>query len=140
MPAKRPLRIRRFAVMAILQAARAKHLGPSDESAFSWGFNRAIFYAAAKRGFHEGRGESGPHGAPSGKARESTYLLGGEMAYRDPESSEPRFTIGGEIQTKEDFDRQIAVRFGSERNFRSAWREAREIIDGFDEETLDSCS
>ena len=118
--AKRSLRIGRFAVMAILQAARAKRLGLPDESAFSWGLNRAIFYAAAKR--------------------EATYYLGDEMAYRDPASSEPRFTIGGETQTKADFDRQVAARFGTDRNFRSAWREAQEIIAGFDEETLGSRS
>jgi hypothetical protein len=41
----------RFQVMAILQAARAKVLGYSLNEAKSFGLNRAIFYAAAKRGF-----------------------------------------------------------------------------------------
>ncbi|MBC7189152.1 hypothetical protein H5U35_02900, partial [Candidatus Aerophobetes bacterium] len=43
--------IGRFQVMATLQAARAFLLGLPLESAKSWGLNRAIFYAAAKRGF-----------------------------------------------------------------------------------------
>ncbi len=41
----------RFQVMALLQAARAFVLGLPIESAKSFGLNRAIFYAAAKRGF-----------------------------------------------------------------------------------------
>jgi hypothetical protein len=36
--------------MAILQACRAEVLGLDHDSALSWGPNRAIFYAAAKRG------------------------------------------------------------------------------------------
>ncbi|OYV02567.1 hypothetical protein CGW93_04880, partial [candidate division bacterium WOR-3 4484_18] len=43
--------IGRFQVMAVLQAARAHLLGLPIESAKSFGLNRAIFYAAAKRGF-----------------------------------------------------------------------------------------
>lgn len=41
----------RFQVMATLQAARAYVLGMRVASAKSFGLNRAIFYAAAKRGF-----------------------------------------------------------------------------------------
>ena len=41
----------RFQVMAPLQAARAQALGKPREDAESFGLNRAIFYAAAKRGF-----------------------------------------------------------------------------------------
>jgi len=37
--------------MAVLQAARANVLGLPEDSAYSWGLDRAIFYAAAKRGF-----------------------------------------------------------------------------------------
>jgi hypothetical protein len=47
-------KIGRFQVMAILQAARAEALGLPEDSAYSWGLNRAIFYAAAKRGFRGG--------------------------------------------------------------------------------------
>lgn len=41
----------RFQVMALLQAARATVLGYSQDEAESFGLNRAIFYAAAKRAF-----------------------------------------------------------------------------------------
>lgn len=44
----------RFQVMATLQAARAFVLGMAIDSARSFGLNRAIFYAAAKRGFKGG--------------------------------------------------------------------------------------
>jgi hypothetical protein len=46
----------RFQVMALLQAARAKALGYTLDEAESFGLNRAIFYAAAKRGFKGGTG------------------------------------------------------------------------------------
>lgn len=46
-------KIGRFQVMATLQAARAYALGLSLEEAKSFGLNRAIFYAAAKKGFKE---------------------------------------------------------------------------------------
>ena len=49
MPGTKP--VGRFQVMAVLQAARALCLGLSEDSSKSWGLNRAIFYAAAKRGF-----------------------------------------------------------------------------------------
>jgi len=42
----------RFQVMATLQAARAFLLGLILELAKSWGLNRVIFCAAAKRGFN----------------------------------------------------------------------------------------
>jgi len=42
----------RLQVMATLQAARAFLLGLPLESAKSWGLNRAIFYAEAKRVFN----------------------------------------------------------------------------------------
>ncbi len=41
----------RFQVMALLQAARATALEYPLDEAESFGLNRAIFYAAAKRGF-----------------------------------------------------------------------------------------
>ena len=45
----------RFQVMAVLQAARAYLLGMPLDSAKSLGVSRAIFYAAARRGFNERR-------------------------------------------------------------------------------------
>jgi hypothetical protein len=48
----------RFQVMALLQAARAKALGYPLDEAESFGLKRAIFYAAAKRGFNRATLES----------------------------------------------------------------------------------
>ncbi len=138
----RPLRITRFTVMATLQAARVHKLGLSEPSAFSWGLNRAIFYAAAKRGF--GGMAQAPAGSPPGtppgaaKGAENLYSIGEDQAYRDPNATELLFTIGGETQTEEAFRRQVAARFGSEANFRRAWREAAETVEAFDEPTLRS--
>jgi len=135
--------VTRFVVMAILQAARAQTLGLKQESAYSWGLNRAIFYAAAKRGF---RGApSPPEGAPKGErgplpppaARES-YRLGDEEAYRDPKAETLLFTIGDKDQTGAEFQRQIASRFGTKENFRAAWDEAVRIVKSYDRATLES--
>lgn len=140
MPAARPLRITRFTVMATLQAARARRLGLSEESAYSWGLNRAIFYAAAKRGFGGARQRAEGGETLPGPVPENLYSLGNDEAYRDPNSKELLFTIGGETQTEEKFRKQVAVRFGSEENFHRAWNEAMETVGGFDEEVLRSGS
>jgi len=130
--------------MAMLQAARASRLGLPEESAHSWGLNRSIFYAAAKRGFRGGGGgtSSGEaarkDGVPRPPRSEETYLLGDELAYRDPKSPKLLFTIGGEDQTEVDFQRQIAARFGNAENFHRAWAESLRIVDQFDAETLRS--
>jgi len=138
MPAGRALRITRFTVMATLQAARASKLGLSEQSAYSWGLNRAIFYAAAKRGFG-GRRRAGEGGESArGPATENLYSLGNDEAYRDPNSPELLFTIGGETQTEEKFRKQVAVRFGSDENFLRAWNEAMEAVGGFGDDVLRS--
>jgi hypothetical protein len=77
------MKVGRFQVMATLQAARARELGLSETRAKSWGLNRAIFYAAAKRGFkHPARapGKIGAEQRPVAKAGK-VYYLGNEMAY-----------------------------------------------------------
>lgn len=138
MPKPRALRITRFTVMATLQAARVRRLGFSEPSAYSWGLNRAIFYAAAKRGF--GGSSSGGAGAGGGPAAapSNLYSIGNDEAYRDPSATELLFTIGGETQTPEAFHKQVAARFGSPENFRRAWAEATETVEKFDEEVLRS--
>jgi len=136
----------RFQVMAVLQAARARALGLSEDSAYSWGLNRAIFYAAAKRGFHGGSSSGGKVAAEKReeareKAGEEEYFLGDEKAFLDKKSSkkgEPIFEIGGEDQTAKDFEKQISSRFGSDANFGEAWKEAMKIVGDHDEDTLKS--
>jgi hypothetical protein len=132
-------RVTRFVVMAVLQAARARSLGLSEESAFSWGLNRAIFYAAAKQGF----GQSSPPGeqalgaTKAGPSRE-VFRLGQDEAFRSPNFKEPIFTIGGEDQTPERFEQAVVSRFGTKENFRAAWDEAIRIVAGFDRATVES--
>jgi hypothetical protein len=131
------MKVGRFQVMATLQAARAKELGLSIAAARSWGLNRAIFYAAAKRGFKEKRlprrslEEVGKK--PIQKTRDA-YFLGDEMAYVSKKGRRSYFTIGGELQTESDFKRQIESRF---RNvFLQAWKESVEIMRQYPKEVL----
>lgn len=121
--------------MATLQAARAYVLGLPLESALSWGFNRSIFYAAAKRDFKgvsevEGKGVKGK-GTSKGAG---TYFLGDEMAFKEDKGGVLRFTIGGKVQTKDDFERQIKIRFAG--SFPQAWKEALSYVKGFDRDVL----
>ena len=140
----KPRAISRFIVMAILQAARAERLGLPEKSAYSWGLNRAIFFAAAKQGFGHG-GASGGVGqhegrkvaAPAAPDREE-YRLGDELAYRDPRASTLYFTIGGDTQTEKEFQRQIIARFGDAAHFDRAWKEATGIVAAASPESLRS--
>jgi hypothetical protein len=127
------MKVSRFQVMALLQAARAYVLGLPLESAYSWGLNRAIFIAAAKRGFKGGSG--GKQGKP-GRTRKNadTYFLGDDMAFKAEKDGVLLFTIGGEVQTPEAFDRQVKSRFGKE--FQSAWKEGVTHVRKFDREAL----
>ena len=124
-----PLAVGRFQVMGLLQAARAYVLGLPLESAQSWGFNRSIFIAAAKRGFKGGSGGPGK----TSKAR-NTYSLGDDMAFKTEEDGVLLFTIGGKVQTKEEFDKRVKSRFG--KSFPEAWKEALGYVRGFDREVL----
>ncbi len=131
--------------MAVLQAARAHALGLPLESAQSWGLNRAIFYAAAKRGF-KGHGAGSPTKVgkrPSGAQRSlgtDEYYLGDELAHKSVSSSQnkPIFEIGGKTQTGSDFERQIKTRFGD--SFDEAWRDALDYVGHFDKGVLESQS
>ena len=126
----------RFQIMALLQAARAHVLGLPLESSYSWGLNRAIFIAAAKRGFKgaSSSGDSkGGRGSKTSK-RADVYYLGDDMAYKEEKDGVLRFTFGGEVQTKEAFDKQVRSHFGSA--FPAAWKEAMEYVKSFDRETL----
>ena len=128
----------RFQVMALLQAARANVLGLQTELAFSWGLNRAIFYAAAKRGFRR-KPEYAPRPSEAVKQKpvletKEVYYLGDEMAYKREVGEKTYFTIGGDVQTSEEFKKQIEQRFGPV--FSKAWTEALELMNQFNRETL----
>ncbi len=140
-PAARTLRINRFTVMAMLQAARARHLGLPEESAYSWGLNRAIWYAAAKRGFSGGGGGGGGPGGTEAEAKakpSNVFYLGQDFAYSDPDSPKVLFILGGKPQTAEEFRAKIASRFGGVRNFQTAWDEATKIVSEAGDDLLKS--
>jgi hypothetical protein len=119
--------------MSLLQAARAYTLGVPLESAHSWGLNRAIFIAAAKRGFRGGSGGGGSETRTHSKNPDA-YFLGNDMAFKTEKDGTLLFTIGGEVQTEESFDRQVRARFG--RNYPKAWKEALAYVKKFDKEVL----
>ncbi len=119
--------------MSLLQAARAHVLGLSLESAYSWGLTKAIFYAAAKRGFKSGGGTGGGKGTQPSKSK-NVYFLGDDMAFKQEKGGVLLFTFGGKVQTKEEFDKRVRERFGEA--FREAWKEAVAYVKEFDKETL----
>jgi hypothetical protein len=120
--------------MATLQAARAHALGLSTDSAKSWGLNRAIYYAAAKRGFKEAAGRTPRR--PKGARAVLEHYLGDDKAYAVKSRGKMLFTIGGEIQRAEDFRKQIEARFAG--TFADAWEEAAAIIARHPREVLES--
>lgn len=139
--------IGRFQVMATLQAARAFLLGLPLESAKSWGLNRAIFYAAAKRGFKKALP---PEKVSIAQLKEKfepqlrekivksfhPFTLGDEMAYSVRINGEVYFFIGDKVQTPEDFATQIESRF--EGKFNEAWQQAITHCKKYDEAILKS--
>jgi hypothetical protein len=136
----------RFQVMATLQAARAYLLGKSLFTAKSFGLNRAIFYAAAKKGFKLMKGAKPPSEVYIAKKPISDKKLkkiqetfkieeiGDELAYAVELDGTTYYTIGNEIQTEEDFEKQIERRF--EGNFNKVWGEAIKIVSNYDKGVL----
>jgi hypothetical protein len=134
----------RFQVMALLQAARAKVLGYSLDEAQSFGLNRAIFYAAAKRGFKgatsaKHSGEKQTFKETSGKRVAKTVqedALGNEIAYYVEMEGKKRYVMGDEFLEPEDFKREVEQRFG--KAFPQAWEQALQIVEQADRATLES--
>jgi len=132
-------RVTRFVVMAILQAVRAESLGVRHDAALSWGLNRAIFYAAAKRGFRGGDSTAGEgSGTPAESSSREIYRLGDDEAFQDPAAKELTFIIGDKSQTVDAFEQAVVSRFGTKENFEVAWSEAARIVGSFDRATLES--
>jgi len=129
--------INRFCVMATLQAARAHLLGLKLEEAYSWGLNKAIFYAAAKRGFKGGSGRTSELKATENRppeARPDVFRIGDDIAFREVRGGRMLFTIGGKVQSEAEFKRQVASRFGEK--FSAAWRDALDLLRNYDRDTL----
>ena len=134
----------RFQVMALLQAARATVLGYPLDEAESFGLNRAIFYAAAKRGFKGASGSKHPgeqHVLKESPGRNVTKTiqqdaLGDEGAFYVKMDGKKRFVMGEEILEPGDFHRQVAERFGQA--FPQAWQQAVQIVEQTERATLAS--
>jgi hypothetical protein len=134
----------RFQVMALLQAARAKVLGRPLDEAQSFGLNRAIFYAAAKRGFKGGPGAKRPGEQQTLKATPSRSItttiqedaIGKENAYYVEIDGKKRYVMGDEILEPEDFKRQVEQRFG--KAFPKAWEQALQIVEQTGRDILES--
>src|SRR4051812_31161741 len=124
--------ITRFQVMAILQAARAATLGFDFAEAKSWGLNRALFYAAAKREWKraKARGAKRPTIAEYEACKthhDPVYVLGGEKSFRARDFSEGlRFKFGAEIQEPKDFDNLVKSKLGE--SWGKVWNEAITLI------------
>lgn len=121
--------------MATLQAARAHRLGLTLASAKSWGLNRAIYYAAAKRGFAT-KTTPGPRRPAKGAPVPREFFLGDDKAYRVTIGGKMLCTIGGQVQTPEAFGKQIEQRFSG--TFRRAWDEALWIVRAHSKTVLES--
>src|SRR6266567_6992519 len=134
----------RFQVMALLQAARATALGYPLDEAESFGLNRAIFYAAAKRGFKGDTGSKHPGEQhvlreTPGRSISKTIqqdVLGDEVAYYVEMDGKKRYVMGEEILEPDNFRRQVAERFGQA--FPQAWEQAVQIVEQTGRATLES--
>ena len=116
-----------------MQAARAYTLGLPLESAYSWGLNRATFFAAEMWGFLGGGGSGGSVTKGSSKGKDA-YYLGDDMAFTTETGGALLFTFGGKVQTREEFDKRVRARFG--KAFPAAWKESLAYIRGFDKDVL----
>ncbi|MEM3715790.1 MAG: hypothetical protein QW341_02305 [Candidatus Bathyarchaeia archaeon] len=128
--------IGRFQVMALLQAARYYLLTGDLDKAKSFGLNRAIFYAWAKR--HGGKTPPkkitcARDSAAGSASKEREFHLGDEVALM---SKNGWFAIGGQEQRPEDYDSQIAKRIDSVVRYGDAWEAAIEYLKRFSRETL----
>ena len=129
----RKARIGRFQVMAILQAARYYLLTGDIERAKSFGLNRAIFYAWAKRyGKYrpppERRIEPGKEVVKVKEDDRDIVYVGNEGAYI---SERGWFIIGDKEQLPQDYDRQVVAKIGSIVPYEEVWKEVLEYLKSF---------
>lgn len=132
---RKAVSIGRFQVMALMQAARYYVLRGDIEKAKSFGLNRAIFYAwAKKRGIAFGAPSIKPLSRRERRIGEEE-TIGGEVVYRSPSGW---YVIGGQEQVPRDFDRQIVQRFGGRERFNKYWEAALKYIQKFPMEVVES--
>jgi len=131
-------KIGRFQVMGLLQAARYYLIKGDIEKAKSFGLNRAIFYAWAKRYARDRlmRITKRPKIEEAGTriAKPMYEQVGNETAYLSPKGW---FVIGGTEQSPEDYDRQIAKRIESTAiSYRDAWEASIKYLSRFSRDVL----
>lgn len=133
-------KIGRFQVMALLQAARYYLLMKDFEKALSFGLNRAIFYAWAKRTLKTRasrikRQKTVQETLEEDKkiSEEKTFFLGNEGAYL---SENGWFKIGDQEQRPSDFEREVIDKIADVMPFEEAWKIAVDYLKRFDKETL----
>ncbi len=126
----------RFPVMALLQAARYYLMTGDLERALSFGLNRAIFYAWLKYHYNPGKIRR-PRGYSEEELRKIEQLKPvGPLKDKAP-MKDGWFMIGNQVQTPEDFMRQVARRFEEAGiPFEVAWRKALEYVSKFPEHVL----
>ncbi|RLF17959.1 MAG: hypothetical protein DRZ82_09120 [Thermoprotei archaeon] len=126
-------KVGRFQVMAILQAARYYLLTGDIEKAKSFGLNRAIFYAWAKkygkyRPPPERKIEPGKEVIKVKEDDKEIVYVGNEGAYI---SERGWFIIGEKEQLPQDYDRQIISRINSIMPYEEVWRKVIEYLKKF---------
>lgn len=133
-------KIGRFQIMALLQAARYYLLMKDFEKALSFGLNRAIFYAWAKRtlktGLSGAKKLKTTQEMPKEKKKigeEKVFFLGNEGAYL---SEHGWFKIGDQEQKPSDFEREVINKIAEVMPFEEAWKIAIDYLKKFNKETL----
>ena len=133
------MKIGRFQVMALLQAARYYLLTGDIKKAKSFGLNRAIFYAWAKyhgrrvipkKGSRYKQEEELEEGKESGK---KPVYVGNERVFI---SDDGWFIIGDKEQRPEDFDKEIVAKIESVVPFKKVWNAALEYLRKFPKSVL----
>ncbi len=126
-----PGKLGRFQVMGLLQAARYYLITGDLEKAKSFGLNRAVFYAWAKRYAKDrlihARRPTAYHG------EKKVVQLGDEGAYVSPRGW---FAIGDAEQKPSDYDRQIARRINAVVPYEEAWKAALDYLKSFPRSVL----
>ena len=128
----------RFQVMALLQAARYYLITHDIKRAYSFGLNRAIFYAWAKK-----YGRSRIPSRPIRRGEKEVVKIRsdkGTLIYFGDEgafvSDNGWFIIGGDEQTPDDYERNIVRRIESIVDYEKAWNAALEYLRQFSKDTL----
>jgi len=135
---KKPVKIGRFQVMALLQAARYYLLTGDIDKAKSFGLNRAIFYAWAKR--HAKGRVFKRKITDTTREVEVTTREGKKMMYIGDEgafiSEKGWFIIGDKEQLPSDYDKEIADKISTAIPYEEAWKAAIEYLKQFPKKVL----